>query len=147
MAKAFSIEDGNLGSASLLTAKTRLFKDIDLTFTAKPSGEIYKKQDAAAVKQALKNLILTNKLEKPFLPNFGGNLRAMLFELADDVTSFLMRDRIIKQIEAFEPRAKILKLDINMTPENNSLNVYLEAQVLNASQNIISVETTITRYR
>jgi phage baseplate assembly protein W len=147
MAKAFSIEDGNLGSASLLTAKTRLFKDIDLTFTAKPSGEIYKKQDAAAVKQALKNLILTNKLEKPFLPNFGGNLRAMLFELADDVTSFLMKDRIIKQIEAFEPRAKILKLDINMTPENNSLNVYLEARVLNASQNIISVETTITRYR
>ena len=33
-----------------------------------------------AVKQAVKNLILTNHYEKPFHPEIGSNLRGMLFE-------------------------------------------------------------------
>lgn len=61
--KAFSIEDGNLSTKSITTTRQLTFTDIDLTFTAKPSGEIYKKTDAAAVKQAIKNLLLTNKME------------------------------------------------------------------------------------
>ena len=65
--KAFSIEDGNLSTKSITTTRQLTFTDIDLTFTAKPSGEIYKKTDAAAVKQAIKNLLLTNKMEKPQL--------------------------------------------------------------------------------
>ena len=147
MARAFAIEDGNLQTASLTVAKTNVFKDIDLTFTNKPSGEIYKKEDAAAVKQALKNLILTNRFEKPFRPNYGGDLRAQLFELNDDLTGFRVRERIIKQIEAHEPRARIIRLIVSPIVDTNDLNVYLEAQVLNASRTIVSVETTITRYR
>jgi len=147
MARAFAIEDGNLQTASLTVAKTNVFKDIDLTFTNKPSGEIYKKEDAAAVKQALKNLILTNRFEKPFRPNYGGDLRAQLFELNDNLTGFRVRERIIKQIEAHEPRARIIRLIVSPIVDTNDLNVYLEAQVLNASRTIVSVETTITRYR
>jgi hypothetical protein len=56
--RAFAVEDGNLNTTSLVTSRNRLYKDIDLTFAKKPSGEIYKKTDAAAVKQAVKNLII-----------------------------------------------------------------------------------------
>ena len=59
-ARVLSQEDGKLNQSSVVTSRTRIYSDLDLTFTAKPNGEIYKKVDAAAVKQAIKNLILTN---------------------------------------------------------------------------------------
>ena len=51
MARAFSVEDRDLNTASIITSRTKLYRDIDLSFTARPSGEIYKKVDASAVKQ------------------------------------------------------------------------------------------------
>ena len=69
MATKLSTEDGNLSVSAITGTRTRVYKDIDLTFTNKPSGEIFKKESAAAVKQAVKNLLLTNYFEKPFQPN------------------------------------------------------------------------------
>ena len=58
--RAFSIEDGNIGNTSILTAKNNVYVDLDLTFAKKGSGDIFKKQHGAAVKQAIRNLLLTN---------------------------------------------------------------------------------------
>ena len=68
MATKLAAEDVRLGSSSIVGARTKVYKDIDLTFAVRPSGEIFKKTDAAAVKQAVKNLMLTNYYEKPFQP-------------------------------------------------------------------------------
>ena len=81
MAKVFSIEDGNLTKVPLTSSVTRLYKDIDLTFAKKSSGDIFKKTDAAAVKQSVKNILMTNPTEKPFDPYFGGGLNEFLFTL------------------------------------------------------------------
>ena len=104
MAKTFSVEDGNLSSSLIKSSRAKVYKDIDLTFTVKPSGEIYKKQDAAAVKQAIKNLLLTNFGEKPFNANFGANLRAWLFELADEDTEI---SDYVKQLEADKDESEL----------------------------------------
>lgn len=78
-----------LTDTTLVTGKKIRNSDIDLTFNTKAGalneegvmqGDIYKKHDAAAVIQAVENILLTNHFEKPFNPFFGGNLRAMLFE-------------------------------------------------------------------
>ena len=60
MARAYSTEDTNL-SKSLISSRGTDYKDIDLAFAAKPAGDVFKKTDAAAVKQAVKNLLLTNR--------------------------------------------------------------------------------------
>ena len=59
MARVRSFEDGNLNS-TIRTSRLQNFSDIDLLFDKKPSGDIYKKTDAAAVKQSVKNIISTN---------------------------------------------------------------------------------------
>ena len=82
--RVLSREDGNLSTSLIISSRSRAFKDIDLSFTAKDNGELYTKTDAAAVKQAVKNLIQTNYFEKPFMPLFGADLRSLLFELADE---------------------------------------------------------------
>ena len=42
--RAFSIEDGNLATKSILTTQKRTYKDIDLSFAKKTTGEIFKKR-------------------------------------------------------------------------------------------------------
>ena len=98
--RVFSTQDGKQNTSSIITSRSKIFRDIDLSFTAKPNGEIYVKRDAAAVTQALKNLIQTNYYEKPFQPFFGGNIRSMLFELADEESEDELREQIIDPINA-----------------------------------------------
>lgn len=144
--RVLSKEDGNLNTSTLITSRNKLYSDIDLTFTNKPNGEIYKKTDAAAVKQAVKNLIQTNFHEKPFLPRFGGNIREFLFELAYSDIKGDIKNNIIRAIQTYEPRAKILKIDVNPRPESNSLSVTLEFQVVNTKE-IVVFTTAISRLR
>ena len=58
--RVLSSEDGDLQKSTLISSRTVDYLDIDLTFNKRPSGDIYKKRDAAAVKQSIKNLLLSN---------------------------------------------------------------------------------------
>lgn len=146
--KVLSREDGGLNSATtrLITSRNRVYKDVDITFNAKPNGELYTKRDAAAVKQAVKNLILTNHFEKPFEPFFGGNIRALLFELADEDTEDIITEQIIDAIEAYEPRARILDIFVNSRPDNNSVAVTIEFSI-NNTEEVVVLQTTLSRLR
>jgi phage baseplate assembly protein W len=108
--KYFAVEDGDLQTRSLVTSRSRTYSDLDLTFTKKPSGDVYKKTDAAAVKQAVKNLLLTTPGEKPFNPYFGGGLNSLLFELANDETNFLLTEYIKSAIDNLEQSFCLLAL-------------------------------------
>jgi len=147
MAKILSTEDGNLQGASLTTSRSRLYSDFDLSFAVNTSsGDIFKKKDAAAVKQAVKNLLQTNRMEKPFRPDFGADLRGMLFELADDGTEQDLIEQVQGSISRYEPRAKITDLELNVSLDTNTLKVRIEFQVLNTDENV-TLETTVSRLR
>jgi len=144
--RAFAVEDGNLNTASLTTTRTKVYKDIDLTFAKKPSGEVYKKTDAAAVKQAVKNLLLTNKFEKPFQPEFGGDLNNLLFELVDNDTVYEIDGAIREAVRRYEPRAQVRQVATNLQPDANSISVTVTFQVVNTEE-VVTLDTTITRLR
>lgn len=145
--RAFAQEDTDLQTASVATSRVRQYTDIDLTFRVKPtSGEIYKKTDAAAVKQAVKTLVMTNQLEKPFRPNFGGNMQAQLFELADRGKSSMIKRNIKENIEMFEPRAEVLDILVNLQSDANSLDVTVKFKVVNTEEEIVFT-TTLARLR
>jgi len=144
--RAFAVEDGNLNTASLVTSRNRLYKDIDLTFAKKPSGDVYKKTDAAAVKQAVKNLLLTNKFEKPFQPEFGGDLNNLLFELVDNDTVYEIDGAIREAIKRYEPKAQVRQVVTNLQPDANSIIVTITFQIVNTEE-VVTLDTTITRLR
>jgi phage baseplate assembly protein W len=144
--RVFAAEDGNLTS-SIVTSRKKIYSDIDLTFSKRPSGDIYKKSDAAAVKQAVKNLLLTNNYEKPFNPTYGGNLQGLLFELVDDpVVLYDLRENIIEQIETFEPRAKVTNIEVNDQADNNAISVAVYFTVISTNEQV-NVQTNISRLR
>lgn len=144
--RSFSVEDASLNSTTLITGRTRAYTDIDLTFENRPSGDVYKKRDAASVKQAIKTILLTNHYEKPFKPFFGANIQGMLFELADDETAVDLEDNIKRNIQQFEPRAQIQRLITNLSPDANSLEVTVIFKVV-STEEIVSFNATITRLR
>ena len=113
--RAFTQEKSNLGrgEVSVTLSRNREYSDIDCTLAAKTGGDIFKKVNAAAVKQSLKNLVMTNTFEKPFRPEFGANLRGLLFELADEGTDYFVIERLKRIIEKQEPRADIIDIIIS----------------------------------
>lgn len=145
MARQLSIEDGNLAS-SILTSREKKYSDIDLLFDKKPSGDIYKKQEAAAVKQSVKNIVSTNRYEKPFNMGFGSNITGMLFELAQSQMDRSIMQDIRSSLHKYEPRAKILDINVISNPDAHSLQVRLTFRVLTTGE-IIDLETSISRLR
>jgi len=146
MAKLLSSEDGNLNSSIRITTEQK-YKDIDLTLsTFSDTGEIYLKKDAASVKQSVKNLLLTNRFDKPFNPEYGANLQGLLFDLSEGNSDFEINERIRKSINIYEPRAIIQEIRVNSSPERNVVNVRIEFKVKNLASTEV-IETTISRLR
>jgi phage baseplate assembly protein W len=144
--RVLSTEDGNLQKSTLISSRAVDYLDIDLTFNKRPSGDIYKKKDAAAVKQSIKNLLLTDFYEKPFQPFFGANLRAMLFELADEDTEDEVEENIINAINKYEPRAEILTISVNVLPDQNDMRVSVYFKII-STQETVTFTTNLSRLR
>ena len=107
---------------------------------------MYKKVDAAAVKQSVRNLLLTSRYEKPFQPNFGANLNSALFALDTEYDPDFIQDLIADAINKYEPRARILEVSLNLAPETNALDATIVFQVVNTSE-VVSVDVSLTRLR
>ena len=148
--RQFSTEDRNLDKSAVLSAtKNREYLDIDLSFSAKPiSGDIYKKQNAAAVKQSVINLLMTNRGEKPFSPYYGADLNSMLFELADVGIENEIIDTIVENIRVYEPRVnhRTVEVDVNLQPDNNSIDITVKFTIINTNENV-EFSTRLNRLR
>lgn len=135
--RAFTQEKTNLGrgEVSVTLSRNREYSDIDCTLAVKTGGDIFKKVNAAAVKQSLKNLIMTNTFEKPFRPEFGANLRGLLFELADEGTDYFVIERLKRIVEEQEPRANILDIIVSTAQTiRNHIAITITFKVVNYQQ-------------
>lgn len=146
MARVLSIEDKDPNVKSVITSRNKVYSDIDLTFAKRPSGDIYKKSDSAAVRQSVKNIIATGRLEKPFEEDFGADITSMFFELADDNSSQNVRESIDNALYIYEPRAEVLNIDVNLQPDRNSLSVTLTFKVI-STEEVITLNTFVSRLR
>ena len=154
--RAYSNEDGNLSKKSIVVSRTREDRDIDATFSAKfvgldkdgvnLRGDIFKKTNAAAVKQSIRNLLLTNFTERPFMHRFGGNLIDMLFRLSTEIDDANLEDGIVRSIQLYEPRAQVLNINSVIGADNNEVKVTVRFLVVSTLQQD-TVEINLTRLR
>jgi len=82
------------------------------------------------IKANLVNYLLTNREERIFNPNFGANLRALLFEQIDDLTTDSLRDIIQQDISRFFPNVVIQEISFNNTPDSNTINFTLTYSIV-----------------
>lgn len=100
-----------------------LYKDFDINFMPHPlTGDVGVKTDAAAVKQSIQNLVLTNFYERPFQPTIGSNVNRLLFEPADAIVIGDLRQAITEVVSNYEPRATIKGV---IVIDNSAQNSYI----------------------
>jgi phage baseplate assembly protein W len=111
------------------------FTDIDLNFAKNPlTRDVNVLQDEAAIKRSLKNIILTNTYERPFMPEFKGNVTAMLFEPFTDLTVIRLEKGIRDAILSYEPRVVLQDVIVEGDPDRNRFIVTIRFQIRNTSK-------------
>lgn len=129
-------------------ALTQSFKDLNLSFKKHPvTDDLVVTKDAAAIKQAILTLLLTDRGERPFNPDLGGGLRSFLFEPLDFATAALINASIRETLITFEPRINIILIETNPNYDENGFNVELSFEVVGTEIAPISVEFFLTRTR
>ena len=124
------------------------FKDINITFKKHPvTNDLVVSKDASAIKQAIVNLLLTNKGERPFNYNYGSDIRSYLFEPLDFGTAQQIQSNIEYSISNWEPRIDILELNVIPNFDDNGFDVELTYVIIGSDNPPTSVEFFLTRTR
>jgi len=100
-----------------------------------PSGPFNKTYSTKEqVKSNLINLLLTNKGERIFNPEFGTDIKKVLFEEIVDDTNELLDNLIRTNVNIFIPSIKINKIDINSDKDNNTINITIKYELKNSGK-------------
>jgi phage baseplate assembly protein W len=132
---------------SPLNVKKTLYSDFHMDFFQNPvSLDVARNTNEEAVKQSIRNLLMTDKGERPFQPQLGSNIRKLLFENLMPDTIILAKEIIKETIETYEPRANLIGVDVIAGDDNHTINIVVVFNVIN-SENDITLVTTLTRVR
>ena len=113
---------------------SRQYRDLDLNFNIHPlKKDINKNLDEIAVVNSIKNIVSTNFYEKPFQPDYGSNVRRMLFENLDIITASALEREIQQSVTNFEPRVDLLSVRVVPDEEQNGFMVEMQFTILNRS--------------
>ena len=126
---------------------SRIYQDLNLDFQQNTATkDIQKITDVEAVKRSVRNLINLNHYEKPFHPEIGSNLRAMLFENMTPQMSHLITKQIELLIANYEPRARLATVKTTPLLDRNAYAVTINFQVVNQPEPVV-METFLERLR
>lgn len=106
-----------------------VFTDLPMFFSRNTfTGDLNIRKDSLAIKDSIKNIILTLFHERPFDPEFGTNVLSGLFENPADF-SFYVENTIATALERYEPRIKLVSL--SSTFQDRTLNILIQYSILN----------------
>lgn len=112
------------GEIPSTVARTTLYSDLSLTFEINPiTNDVSPLTDIDAIKNSVKNLVLTNFHERPFNPKLGSGLRALLFEPANMFTSMEIKNAIEKVINNYEPRVSNIDVQVFDNSDENTYEI------------------------
>ena len=126
------------------------FSDLDTQFTQNPvTDDVVTLKNFESIKRSIRNIISTNKGERPLNPEFGSNVRYLLFEPDSDLVRIALEDEIRAQILNFEPRVELLSVTVSNSSDridNYELDVIIEFSPLN-SQQVATLNVVLERVR
>ena len=123
------------------------FIDLDMDFNKHPiTKDVVRKYDEEAIKRALKNLILTNKYDRPFQPYIRSGIRRYLFEQITPITANLIQSAIKDLINRYEPRVILVDVQVFAFPDKNAFECSIFFRIVNRPE-VITLTTSLERLR
>jgi phage baseplate assembly protein W len=130
-----------------LVKRRSLYSDFYKDLTVNPiSLDLAIKRDEDAIKESLKNLILTDRGERLMQPNIGSDVRASLFENATPVALKILEERVRDVINNYEPRVSVIEVDVTSLYDDNRVQVTIYFYV-KSNEQPLSVDIFIERVR
>ena len=86
-----------------------------------------------AIKANLLNFILTGKRERIMNPSFGSGIRDVIFEQITDERIDQIENLIYGGVELYFPQVRIDDLTIDLSPESQTITIYLKYAVINTN--------------
>ena len=129
-------------------ATTLSYRDINITFKKHPvTNDVVVSKDASAVKQAIANILMTNKGERLMMPDYGGDIRKYLFEPLDYGTAYLIKGNIESTISKFEPRISVLRISCKPNYDDNGFDVEMTYRIQGTDDLPVAVDFFLSRTR
>jgi phage baseplate assembly protein W len=130
-----------------MARNTRIFSDLDLNFTKHPvTKDITRRYDDNAIKQSVKNLLLTRNFERPFHSEIGSPIRQLLFDNPGPMFNVMLKRAVIDVINNFEPRVNIIDVRVDDYSDRNEVYVTLEFTIVN-TERPITLDLALERTR
>ena len=124
------------------------FKDININFKKHPvTNDLVVSRDASAIKQAIVNLLLTNKGERVMQPDYGSDIRSFLFEPLDFGTAVQIKNSIRYCLTRFEPRIAVQQIEVLPNYEDNGFSVELTYSIRGSDDPPVTVDFFLARTR
>lgn len=116
-----------------ITEKKEMYSDFLINLDQSPiTGNLARVVNEDSIKQSIKNLILTNRSERPFQPLIGSRIKSLLFENFDSFLISNIENEIKETIALNEPRAVIEKVSIEESSiDNKSLSITIFFSTIN----------------
>ena len=126
---------------------TRIYKDLDLDFIRNTvTNDVNRLTDVDAVKRSVRNLINTSHFERPFHPEIGSNVRAMLFEPMTPLTALNLQRKVQEVLANYEPRIRLVQILARPDIDRNAYDLSIMFYVV-GTQEPVEVQTFLERLR
>lgn len=134
-------------SKTPVSKKPNLYSDFHKDLRVSPiSKDLALLKDEDAVKQSIKNLILTDPGERLMQPFIGGGIRDLLFENITPGVLKTIETRCRSTIETYEPRAEIINILAESKYDDNTVKVNIQFYIRNVDQPI-TLDVILERIR
>jgi phage baseplate assembly protein W len=125
---------------------SKSFADLWITFQRNPfSSDLQTVKNENAIKQSLLTLVKTNIYERPFNPQLGSRLQALLFENFDSGVASSIDDELRILISNYEPRVSIISIDTSEDQDNNALSITINFTIIGQPLNPQSLNILLER--
>ena len=137
---------GNLSKSKVVSRK-KGHRDLDLKLGIHPiRKDLNVLKDDNAIKNAVRNLLVSNFFERPFQPSLGANLRGLLFEPMGGITKMNLKENIQRVLVRHEKRIEVLNIAIKEDIEGNSYHATVEFRI-KETDTVNDVEIVLRRLR
>jgi len=111
------------------------YRDINIAFTKNSfTDDLNVVDDSTAIKQSIKNILLTFNGERSFEPKFGAQIQKNIFEPSTISSSTLNID-LIEILNTFEPRIKVKNVSTSYQTGNLKISInydyFFDGKVIN----------------
>jgi len=120
-----------------------LYSDFLIDFSINPvTGLLARVTNEEAIKQSIKNLVLTTFTERPYHPLLGSQIKTSLMEPLDPTSQEIIRSTIETSLKQ-EPRARIIGINVTPLYDDYAMSIEVQFTSINIPNRSFSVNLTL----